>query len=69
MLNLNTNSVINYPLNNSSNFKLILSFYHTKSHVFKTPKNLGFPKFFFSATCTWVSRFCPKLETLVLRVN
>ena len=50
MLSLINNSLINCAGTNSSNFTMILSFYHSKSHPFQNPKKTDFPGFLFSAT-------------------
>jgi len=70
MLNLISNSLVNYALINSSNFKMILGFCranHSYRH-FKTRKNLGFSRFFSQPPESRDLKFYPKLETLFVCV-
>ena len=47
---INDIALINRAGTNSSNYKMILSVYRSKSHSFQNPKKTGFPGFLLSAT-------------------
>jgi len=64
LLNLINDSLKNGAETNSSNFTMLLSSYHSKSHSFQNlKKNLVFPGIISQLPETWVLNFCPELET------
>ena len=65
VLNLINNSLKNCAVTNNSSFKMILNFYGTQSNLFQNQKNLVFPRFS-QLSETWVFKFCPGLEILVI---
>ena len=53
---------MNCALTNSSSFKMILSFYHAKSHLFQNLKQLEFSQVFYSATRNLGLKIFPRIE-------